>query len=188
MIYVRDVIESFGGHPAVLFWDLFNEPLGPAQVGTENFLHELFSHARMVSPPQPLTVGGFADNALLHPLLHRLSDILSFHSYESLKGLQAISGELQKEGRPVICTEWMARPYGSRFETDLPYFHDARIGCYQWGLVNGRTQCQFPWDNKPGDPEPEAGWFHDLLHPDGTPYRPAEIETIRRMAARRIVA
>jgi len=180
--YVQDILRTFSPHPAVLFWDLFNEPLGPAQVGEASFLIELFSWARQAAPSQPLTVGGFADNSSLHPVLHENSDLLTFHSYEPLEGLKKIAAGLKAKGYPVICTEWMARPYGSRFDTDLPFFREENIGCYQWGLVNGRTQCQFPWSNKPGDPIPEGGWFHDLLHPDGTPYRVEEVETIRRLA------
>ena len=50
--------------------------------------------------------------------------------------------------------------------------------------INGRTQAQFPWWNKPGGQvDPKIGWFHDILHNDGTPYRPDEIETIRRIIA-----
>ena len=52
------------------------------------------------------------------------------------------------------------------------------VGCYSWGLVNGRTQCQFAWYHKRGTPEPKV-WFHDLFHSDGRPYDPAEHEAIR---------
>jgi len=91
---------------------------------------------------------------------------------------------MKQQGRPVICTEWMARARGSRFDTDLPVFKQERVGCYQWGLVNGRTQAQFPWWNGPGGQvDPKVGWFHDILHSDGTPYRPDEVETIRRIIA-----
>jgi len=51
------------------------------------------------------------------------------------------------------------------------------------GFVNGRTQAQFPWWNKPNGPVHEAGWFHDVLHADGRPYRPEEIEAIRKTTA-----
>ena len=67
-----------------------------------------------------------------------------------------------------------------RFDTDLPIFMAERLGCYQWGLVSGRTQCRFPWSNKPGGAEdPKTGWFHDILYADGTPYRVAEVEAIK---------
>ena len=83
-------------------------------------------------------------------------------------------------GRPVICTEWMARLQGSRWDTDLPLLRQEKVGCYCWGLVNGRTQAQFPWWSKRGDPEPVV-WFHDLLRCDGSPYNPAEIAVLRQV-------
>ena len=76
----------------------------------------------------------------------------------------------------------MARPRGSRWDTDLPLFKREAVGCYNWGLVNGRTQCQFAWNDKRGTPEP-AVWFHDLFHRDGRPYDPAEHAAIRRTTA-----
>ena len=79
--------------------------------------------------------------------------------------------------RPVICTEWMTRHSGARWETDLPLFRREAVGCFSWGLVNGRMQCQFTWWDKPGTPEPKL-WFCDLYHKDHTPYDPKEIELI----------
>ncbi len=72
----------------------------------------------------------------------------------------------------------MSRHLGSRWDTDLPVFKQERIACYCWGLVNGRTQAQFSWSSKKGDPEP-AVWFHDLFHADGAPYDPKEVDAIR---------
>jgi hypothetical protein len=81
-------------------------------------------------------------------------------------------------------TEWMARLQGSRWDTDLPLFKQEGVGCYSWGLVNGRTQCQFAWYHKRGTPEPKV-WFHDLFHSDGRPYDPAEHESIRKTTSYR---
>jgi hypothetical protein len=64
----------------------------------------------------------------------------------------------------------------------LPQFKQEGVACYNWGLVNGRTQCHFLWDSKRGTPEPEI-WNHDLFHKDGKPYDPAEHEVIRKMTA-----
>jgi hypothetical protein len=44
--------------------------------------------------------------------------------------------------------------------------------------VNGRTQTHLPWPGF-GRDDPPGLWFHDLLHPDGTPYDPKEIEVFR---------
>jgi hypothetical protein len=91
---------------------------------------------------------------------------------------------LRATGRPLLCTEWLARGLGSLPATHLPYFREERIGCFHWGLVNGRTQTHLPW---PAFAELGAGglWHHDLFHPDGTPYDPREIELFRSQLAAR---
>jgi len=78
----------------------------------------------------------------------------------------------------------MARGQSSRIQSRLPLFHHEQIACYQWHLVNGRTQCQYPWSNRRNDPVPPEGGFHDLLHADGMPYRIEEIETIQSRCGR----
>ena len=84
-----------------------------------------------------------------------ISDVVSYHSYTNYDKQKVAIASYKKCLRPVICTEWMARPLGSRW-TDLALFKQEGVGCYNWGLVNGRTQCQFSWRSKPGDPEPEG--------------------------------
>ena len=84
-----------------------------------------------------------------------------------------------------MCTEYMARPTGSTFESILPALKKEAIAAYHWGAVSGRTQTIHPWNSwqKPSPPEPEL-WFHDLLHPNGTPYNPEETELIRTLTAK----
>jgi hypothetical protein len=90
---------------------------------------------------------------------------------------------LKKLGRPVICTEWMARTNNSKVLTHLPILHREKVGCYIWGLVSGKTQTVYPWGSKAGSPEPKV-WFHDLFRPDGTAFDPKEIEMFHRLTAR----
>jgi hypothetical protein len=72
----------------------------------------------------------------------------------------------------------MRRTGGSLFRTHLPMFRRQQVGCYFWGLINGRSQTNFPWGSPKGAPEP-AMWFHDLLRREGTPYLPEEVQTIQ---------
>ena len=88
---------------------------------------------------------------------------------------------LQKHSRPLICTEWLKRDLGSVAE-QLPVFLRHRVGCLHWGLVNGKTQTQYPWGSKPGAPEPKV-WQHDLFRKDRTPYDPHEIELFKQAIA-----
>ncbi len=180
--YVLDLLGNFGHNPHVLLWDLFNEPMHAAGVGTPAFLSDVFTWAGEAGATQPLTVGIWwnEDQLVMPEVVTSRSDIITFHAYADRQGLARRISELRRFQRPLICTEWMARVKGSRFDQDLSLFRVERVGCYQWGLVNGRTQCQFPWWNKAGGAvDPQTGWFHDILHTDGTPYRQQEVDAIK---------
>ena len=129
---------------------------------------------------------GISDKA--NPRLNKLqlaqSDVISFHQYMGAKALKTKIKELKQEyGRPILCTEWMARTVGSRVETHLPIFKEENVGCFTWGLVSGRTQTIHHWTDRPGSPPP-ALWHHDLLHPDGSPYNDSEIEVMKHLTTK----
>ena len=69
------------------------------------------------------------------------------------------------------------------YEDILPYFCEKKIGAYQWGMIQGRTQTNLSWATmKGGNPEPNpALWQHDILYPDGTPYRAEETALIAKL-------
>jgi len=180
--YTKDIVGAFGRDRRVLIWDLYNEP-GNSNMRDKSLplVEAAFAWARAARPEQPLTIGAWAD--LNSPMSHRimeLSDVVSFHGYDKLPGVRNKIEICRRYGRPILCTEWLHRQSGNTVETTLPVFHAERVGCYNWGLVFGRTQTYMPWGSKPGDPVPEI-WQHDLFHPDGTPFRSSEVELFRRL-------
>ena len=48
------------------------------------------------------------------------SDVVSFHSYEKPDVFEKRVLSLQHYGRPIFCTEYMARGNGSNFQGTLP--------------------------------------------------------------------
>ncbi len=185
MAYVQDMLSTFRDDERIAVWDLYNEPMNVARVGTSDLLRQIFAWARVAKPSQPLTIGVWNGDAGINEVILAESDIISFHRYGNHESIQGMIRDLKRHGRPLVCTEWMARPTGSRIQTDLPVFKCEAVGCYMWGFVNGRTQAQFPWWNKANGPVADAGWFHDILHTDGTPYRPEEIQVIRKLASKK---
>jgi hypothetical protein len=180
--YVRDMVGSYRADGRILLWDLWNEPV-LGRVGTPERVREVFQWARKEDPKQPLTIGvwtGGGEYEAIEAAELAGSDIITFHYYGAYDGLKERIAHFEKFGRPVICTEWMARTMGARWDTDLPLFAAEKVPCYNWGLVNGRTQCQFPLDSEPGSPEPEL-WYHDLFRKDGTPYDPKEHDVLREV-------
>jgi len=137
-----------------------------------------FAWAREMNPMQPLTTGTWIDyESPMQKRFVELSDIVSFHCYFKAEEFAGVIKLLQAHDRPVLCTEWLTRQFGNTFEKILPLFSENKIGWYHWGLVAGRTQTYMHWESKPGDPMP-AIWQHDVLHEDGSPYNPKEMELV----------
>jgi hypothetical protein len=114
-----------------------------------------------------------------------LSDVVSFHSYNPPEEFEKRVKWLEELHRPILCTEYMARPRGSTFQTILPIAKEHKIAAYNWGFVAGKTQTFLPWDswqNPYVDRQPSV-WFHDILTADGKPYRPEETAFIREITA-----
>ena len=108
------------------------------------------------------------------------SDVVSFHSYGALEAVKERIEQLRRYERPVLCTEYMARPQGSRFDPILETFREERIAAYNWGLVAGKSQTIYPWDSWRIRYEgPPKTWFHDIFHADGTPFDAEEVQYIR---------
>ena len=201
--YVKGVVGAFGNDPRILAWDLWNEPdnsdgdyqtaKGAKSKGeiVDELLPQVFAWARSQHPTQPLTSGLFyGDNwddfSQLTPgqkTQITQSDILTFHNYGWPENFQQHIVELEKYHRPIICTEYMARSAGSLFDLDLPIALKYRVGAINWGLVNGKTQTNLPWDSwqRPYVLIKPTVWFHDVFYPDGKPYRRHEVDLIRQL-------
>lgn len=108
--------------------------------------------------------------------------MITFHSYASPAEFEGRIAELAPLQRPILCTEYLARSQGSTVEGILPIAKRHNVGAFNWGLVAGKTQTYLPWDSwdHPYRAPPKV-WFHDLLHPNGRPYRDGEVQTIRKL-------
>jgi hypothetical protein len=152
-------------------------------------LAKVFRWVREEKPCQPVTSGIWSEEWMQHPtedglpwLQANASDLISFHRYAPIEKTRETVANLKKLGRPLLCTEYLARTAQSRFEEHLPFFQQEKIGAWNWGAVVGKTQTHFPWDSwqQPYVGEPPL-WLHEILRPDGTPYREAEAELIRKL-------
>jgi hypothetical protein len=112
--------------------------------------------------------------------------VISFHSYDPADEFERRILSLARYRRPILCTEYMARPRGSTFESILPVAVKYRVGALNWGFVQGRTQTYLPWDSwqHPYVDHPPEVWFHDIFDENGKPYRQEEVDFIRAVAAK----
>jgi hypothetical protein len=202
--YIKGVVARFKDDKRVDAWDVFNEPDNinrPAYVASEPknkaelslmLLKKAYAWARSASPSQPITsgvwLGDWDDPAKLTPMQRfqlEQSDIVSFHNYGKPDDIKRRIADLRRYNRPIVCTEYMARPMGSTFDPVLGDLKAARVGAYNWGFVAGKSQTIYPWDSwdRPYTAEPKV-WFHDIFRADGTPYDPKEVAYIKRVTGK----
>jgi hypothetical protein len=77
----------------------------------------------------------------------------------------------------------MGRSAGSTFETIMPLYKEHKVAAINWGLVAGKTQTIYSWEERIETGEEPPLWFHDVLRADGTPYREEEAQVIRKLTA-----
>lgn len=203
--YVLDVVRSFRRDARILAWDVVNEPdndnansygknnlkLEPSnkqQLGVA-LVKAAFGWTREALPTQPVTAapwyGDWSDLSKMTDMnrfLFTHSDVVTFHNYDGPEEFAKRVGFLKNLGRPLICTEYMARVTGSTFQNILPIAKKETIGMMNWGFVSGKSQTIYPWDSwqKPYDAEPPV-WFHDIFRPTGASYRDEETVFIKSL-------
>ena len=195
--FIQGILVDYSNDERILMWDIYNEP-GQFGLGDKSLslLQLCWEWAHEIRPSQPLTScldGAIGDGIL--KLNGENSDVITFHTYEAEK-LDPTIQRLKEFKRPIMCTEYMAREFGTTFEFSLPIFKRENIGCYNWGLVAGKSQTHFGWSTilelqkrkQNGDflndldkiPEPEE-WFHDIFRKDGSPFKETEISFIKQI-------
>jgi hypothetical protein len=200
--YVQGVVGAFANDSRILAWDVWNEPdnenegsYGRDELKNKtdiilSLLPQAFAWARSAHPTQPLTSGVFyGDWSSLEsmPPVARVqieqSDVISFHNYGWPEEFEQKVKQLEQFHRPLICTEYMARGAGSTFDTILPIAREHHVAAINWGLVAGKSQTYLPWDSwqRPYVLVQPTIWFHDVFHPDGTPYRDREAQIMREL-------
>src|SRR5262249_10321325 len=131
--YVQGVVERFKNDERILIWDLFNEPdntnmssykdteygMHKAELAMQ-LLKKTINWVRLIDPIQPLTAApwNWIDTSSLSTLDNYMfshSDVITFHCYENKAKLEARIKSLKQFSRPVLCTEYMARPFKSTF-------------------------------------------------------------------------
>ena len=105
------------------------------------------------------------------------SDVITFHVYDWPEVFERRVKQLQAYGRPLICTEYLARGAGSTFDTSLPLARKYDVGMMNWGFVLGEDADPLP-RGIPGsvpihrDTRRPCGITTSCIR-DGKPYRQA---------------
>lgn len=181
--YVKDVLKHFAQDKRILLWDLYNEP-GNSGYGNRSMplLVKVFQWGREVNPSQPLSAGVWNSNLTdLNQFQVKNSDVITYHNYEDSAHHAAMIDTLKQYGKPMICTEYMARTRNSTFQTVMPMLKANKIAAINWGLVSGKSNTIYAWDTPIASGEEPAVWFHDIFRKDGSVYSEEERDLIRRL-------
>ena len=184
--YVKDILGTFAEDERILLWDLYNEP-GNSKYKSASLplLKKAFGWAQEVRPSQPLTSGVW-ENTLkeLNEFQLANSDVISYHCYSGPETQQEAIDTLKRYGRPLVCTEYMARTKNCTFQNTMPVLKANNVAAINWGFVAGKTNTIFAWDEPLPDLEEPPVWFHDIYRSDGTPYSQEEINLIRSLTGK----
>jgi hypothetical protein len=200
--FVHGVVSHFKDDERVLIWDLYNEPdnMNIASYKDDDYvmhkaelsmalLKKTINWVRVINPVQPITMAPWQNDwscdtkiTALDNYMFSHSDIVSFHCYEDREGTEKRIKDILRYGRPMLCTEYMARPFDSTFQDILPLFQQYGIGAYNWGFVAGKSQTHCPWDSWQirYENEPEL-WFHDIFRENGEPYIQEEVDFLKSL-------
>jgi hypothetical protein len=184
--YVKDVLTRFKDDKRIVLWDLYNEPgNNNLKNASMDLLQKAFTWGREVNPLQPLSAGVW--NKELVDLNHFQldnSDVTTYHNYSDKVEHKKWIDSLRTTGRPLICTEYMARTRNSLFKDIMPMLKKENIGAYNWGLVAGKTNTIYAWDAPMPDGKEPKIWFHDIFRKDGTPFSKDEVELIKSLTGK----
>ncbi len=197
--YVTAVLRRFSGDSRILLWDLYNEPgngssgnhissVGLRGSSSLPLLKAVFEWAAKANPGQPVTVGPWRFDAAfdeLNRFMYEKSEVVSFHSYNPPAVLEEKINFIRyiADGRPLLCSEYMARTAGSTFAECLPLLQKHQITAINWGLVSGKTNTIYPWGWNAEKGVPPQ-WFHDVFQADGALLYPEEGKTFAEVTAR----
>lgn len=181
--YVKDILSTFKGDQRIVMWDLYNEP-GNSGYGQKSIdlLKSVFEWGWEIRPSQPMSVGVWNRSlTTLNMVQLENSDIITYHNYGGPEHHQEAIDSLRLYNRPMVCTEYMARRNNSLFQNIMPILAKEKVGAINWGLVAGKSNTKYAWDEPiPDGAEPEL-WFHEIFHPDGRAYKQEEVELIKSL-------
>jgi hypothetical protein len=186
--YLDKIMGGFQKDPAIIAWDIMNEPGtvmelpdGVTQSQAESHITDFLNHAsqyvRTHYHEKPLTVG--AENLERMKASQPYLDLLSLHVYKPFAETQHVIEEARafanQTGKPLLITECLANTndwltvFGdenlandagqlAHYQKFLPLLMQSHLGWYSWGFITGHL----------------FGGFVDIIDPNGY-RRPAAV-------------
>ncbi len=177
--YLKAMCGALKKEPALLMYDLLNEPGGNALIWKASdrniqdywmdkhwmFVRYVVTCVKKYDPETPVTVGCSHANQLEY--IADALDVLSFHCYDGTSTRIRANATLahaiaQQQGKPVFCTELGSIARGNPYDIALQILGELGIPSYVYGLmVDGY------WSNSQG-----------IFYEDGTVRDPAIVAAL----------
>jgi hypothetical protein len=161
------LIETLGDEPALVCWDVFNEPDYPptatnrlVRIERARVMAQIFREEDTARPRTPVTIGFTFEKPMEENA--DVVDVLSFHDYSPTRA--EVRGNIAKAvafaaraRKPVINTEIGCTGRANPYDMIIEEYTDAHVGFYVWELMVTKY-----W-----------GDVHGIFYPDGTVRDPA---------------
>ncbi len=187
---LETILRRFQKHPAILAWDLKNEPdLDFKHHPTEDvkeWLAWILPRAKQYDPNHLITIGwAYPENA---SLFKDQVDFVSFHSYRSLNDLTAGIDLLKKQvnSKAIVLEEFgvstyrgIWAPLGGSEEKQATYFREVQKILKQKGNVPYLAWTLYDFSDVPADIAGKYPWqrnpqrYFGILKKDGSPKKAA---------------
>jgi len=135
--HATTVVSTFKDHPAILAWDIKNEPNldfeSRGELLVTSWLKQMINHVKTIDQNHAVTIGW--SNAKSAPILKNKVDFVSFHYYEAIDDLESVLKTLKTEipNKPIALTEFgfssyngIWNPFGASEKNQASYFKKAQ--------------------------------------------------------------
>jgi hypothetical protein len=139
--YVRAVVEAGRESPALLVWDVMNEPSGK---GIREWLEHYCRLVKSLDPGHPVTIGWA--HAGSNETSAGWVDVMSYHPYGIFDKnrrvwTEAVRDVARRHGnKPILATEAGAPGWGQRYEECLRFFEQEKVGFYLFEATSGTNR------------------------------------------------
>ncbi|MCL7763589.1 cellulase family glycosylhydrolase [Polaribacter sp. Z014] len=114
--HAEKIVETFKDHPAILAWDVKNEPnldfASRGEVNVTAWLDFMIILIKKIDKKHPVTIGW--SNTKSATILKDKVDVVSFHYYEDIEQLESEYLKLKEEikDKPIVLQEFGLSSYG----------------------------------------------------------------------------
>jgi len=181
--WIKALLDAIGNEPAVVCWDVYNEPdypdnpERPAHIADARVMARLFRELETQSPRVPITIGFAYENFMEQNA--DVVDVLSFHDYSPTRGeirhhIEVAAAFAAKMKKLVVNTEIGCTARANPYDVAIEEYSNAHMGFYIWELMITRY-----WGN-----------VHGIFYPDGTVRDPSIVAAMlgifRNRSAQRV--